>query len=488
MKYIIKISISLITILSIFSTEKTFSQSNILFGMPNIPQTINSNPAKQPNCSFYLGFPALSNLYSNVNNSALTINTIFEPNLNAPDSFFLDLNAIETAMEPMNYINLEQNISIIDFGFSIFNGYFFSFSISNKTFENFGFSKSLFDVQNGNYNENGYPISFSFYQNFTNYNEFSAGLSKTLLNNLTIGAKLKLLSGNYNLSSSKLNIDWQTETSPDSLYEWTFNTDVEVNSSSIYGLGLDLGFVSDFSNSVPIDSLRISRLILSPNTGFAIDLGIEYLLFEKLKLSASLIDLGYITWQTNSKSLTQSGTFRYTGIDLANYISSIQDFQNSGTIGTQITQDLKDSILTFIAPTITEKAYTTSLNTKIYTGANFLVSKNFDVGFLYKGLIYDKSLFSSYTFSLNTYVGKGWSLSANYSLMYGLYNNIGLGVSLKLGPLQFYLITDNMAPMAWASNQSDFTDRWIRNTKGVTFQAGLNFVAFRNKTDYGLIE
>jgi hypothetical protein len=100
----------------------------------------------------------------------------------------------------------------------------------------------------------------------------------------------------------------------------------------------------------------------------------------------------------------------------------------------------------------------------------------------------NSSLYSSYTFSVNTNFGKGWAFSADYSIMYGLYNNIGLGLAYKIGPLQMYILTDNISPFFWAVNESKLTDNLIRNTKGTSIQFGMNFVAFKQKIDYGLIE
>ncbi len=490
MKNIIKISITIIAITSIFSFNKVNAQSNILYGMGNIPQTVNTNPAHQPNCSFYLGFPALSNIYANLNNSSLTLNTIFEPKPTVPDSFFIDINEIEKQIKPMNYLNIEENISLIDFGFRIANGFYFTFTISNKTTENFGFSNSLIDLPKGNFNEAGLPVSIKFYQNLTNYNEYSASLSKQLMNNLTVGAKIKLLSGNANLKASKLNLDWYTESATDSLYEWTFNTDIEVKGSAIVDWDIDYvdnkyvftyGDIKDLTADIP-------SLLFSPNTGLAFDFGAEYTLFNKLKLSASIIDLGYIKWQTNSKVLTQNGSFKFSGVDLENYITSISDIMNGANISDQIIQDLKDSVLTFLEPTISEASYKTSLNTKVYIGANYFLTKKIDAGFLFRGTMLNSSLYSSYTFSVNTNFGKGWAFSADYSIMYGLYNNIGLGLAYKIGPLQMYILTDNISPFFWAVNESKLTDNLIRNTKGTSIQFGMNFVAFKQKIDYGLIE
>lgn len=103
-------------------------------------------------------------------------------------------------------------------------------------------------------------------------------------------------------------------------------------------------------------------------------------------------------------------------------------------------------------------------------------------------MFFNKSLLSSYTFSANTNFFKAWSYSVSYSIMNASANNIGMGLSYKIGPWQMYLITDNIAAPFWAVNESSFSDEWLKNTKTVNFSFGLNFLICGNTHDIGLME
>lgn len=489
MKYILKSIIisTLIFITGIFN--QTSAQNNIIFGMHKVPQTISINPAKQPTCGFYLSLPIVPGIYTDFNNSSLTLSTIFKARADRPDSFIINQEAITSALKEKNNINLEANITLLSLGFKVGNGYYFNLSVNNRTTQNFVYP-NLMEITKGNYREDNTPIPLHFYENFTNYNEYSVGLSKQLFNNFTVGGKIKVLSGIANVHTEAFNFDWYTETAADSMYEWTFETDLNIQTSSIadWELSIDsTGVAANFDNAV--ENIDPMKAVFSGNLGFAFDLGVQYNLKDKLILSASIVDLGFINWKTNPEVLTQKGTFRFTGIDLAQYFSSLDDFQNgSQNIGDQIINDFADSLLNFIDPEITQVGYRTNLNTKIYGGANYFVTKWLDFGLLYRGQFYNKQLFSSYTVSANANFLKGWSFSAAYSIMDNLYNNVGLGLAYKLGPFQVYFLSDNIAAPFWAVNESQLSDNWIRNTKRINFQFGINIVSCKNKEDIGLIE
>lgn len=488
MKYILKsIITSFIIISAVFS--ETSAQNNIIFGMHKVPQTININPAKQPTCGFYLTLPVVPGIYTDFNNSSLTLSTIFKARADRPDSFIINQDAVTQAIKEKNYINLEANITLLSLGFKIANGYYFNFAVSNRTTQNFIYP-NLMEITKGNFRQDSTPIPLHFYENITNYNEYSFGLSKQLFNNFSVGGKVKILSGIANINTEKFNFDWYTETSADSMYEWTFDTDLNIQTASILDWNLSIDSTGVNTNiEDAINNIDPTKAIFTGNLGLAFDLGVQYNLKDKLILSASVVDLGFINWKTNPEILTQKGTFRFSGIDLAQYFNSLDAFQDgSQSISDQIITDFTDSLFNFIDLEITQEAYRTNLNTKLYAGANYFVTKWLDFGLLYRGQFYNKQLFSSYTVSANTNFMKGWSFSAGYSIMDNLYNNIGLGLAYKLGPFQMYFLSDNIAAPFWALNESELSDNWIRNTKRINFQFGINIVSCRNKEDKGLIE
>ncbi len=484
MKKIYKM-IFVLSVVFISQTDSIFSQSNILQGMRHIPQSTNNNPARQPESNVFIGFPAL-NMYFDIHNTGFVIDDIYAPY--AKDSFIYTLDDLENALKDDNYINTEFNTSLINFGFSLPRHFYLTFSISTKINESFSYPKALTEIKDGNYRGEGNSLSFNFKQDFTAYNEIALGLSKRFYNNLTLGMRVKYLSGLVNTSSDNFDIDWYTDAD---MYAWNFNTNIDVKTSSpvaweiIYdeeGLPSDVK-AEDFDSEEAIKSLF-------NNNGAAVDLGAEYNLNNKFILSASVIDLGVINWTTNAQNLKQNGTFVYSGVDVGRYITSFDDLVNlDASLGDSVAEDFKDSLINFIKPELNDIGeYRTSLNPKIFVGANLFVNNWLDVGFLYRGTIYDDKLHSAYTLSGNANFLKSWSISASWSMMDNLYNNVGFGFAYRVGLFQWYFMTDNLSPYFWAANESDFSDYLIRNTKRATFQFGVNLLFNKNKIDKGLLE
>ena len=484
-----KLFVTIIIIL-LFVYTKVNSQHNTLYWMNHLPQQLNENPGKKFDCKFFIDLPVIPNFSFNVNHSGFNISDAIKAHPSAADSFMIDLNGIESALRKKNTINFETNLSILNFGFSVGNNMFFSFGINYKVYENFQYPKDLIELKNGNYREDGSPISLDFGQNLMVHREIFIGASKEIYGNINVGARIKYLSGYANINTKNLKIDWYTETHPDSMYEWTFNSDINIRAAApvewevaydSIGKITGIDYNTDFTDN---PATHIKDYIFPGNTGFAIDLGAEYTLFDKFTFSASVIDLGFIKWKSNPAILTQNASFKFSGIDIASMITNTEDSDQGG-----VTEELMDTLLTVFNPAVENTAYTTGLNTKIYAGANYMVTDWFDAGILYRGMFSNNKLYSSYTVSANTNFLKGWSYTISFSIMDGFSGNLGMGLAYKIGPFQTYIITDNIAVPFWAMNESTFSDNWLTKTKRFNLSFGMNFVICGNKNgDIGLLE
>jgi len=417
------------------------------------------------------------------------------PHPYAQDTFMLNLDGIEAALQNKNHINFETEFSVFNFGLSIYNNMFVTFGINYKLFENFQYPKALMELRRGNYREDNTPLSFDLGQNFNFYREIFAGFSMEVTPEITVGGRLKYLQGIANISTSSMKIDWYTETHQDSMYDWTFESDFEINASVPIEWDIEHND-DDQIEEIIIDSTYFDEFssfykdfLFPKNTGFAVDLGVEYNLLDRFLFSASVVDLGFINWKQNPVTLTQEATFVFDGLDISKYIGSLDDATAvDSTIGERIISDIVDTLMNVFNPDIERTKYRKGINPKIYLGANAKVTEWLDFGFLYRGMFFNKELYSSYTLSANTNFFKGWSYSVSYSLMDGLANNLGMGLAYKVGPFQMYFITDNFSVPFWAVNGSEFADKWIRNTKRASFAFGMNILICGNKYDIGLLE
>jgi hypothetical protein len=102
------------------------------------------------------------------------------------------------------------------------------------------------------------------------------------------------------------------------------HTDIQLNSGSLYtepsGQWLDLAWNGSYFTS----TRSSNRLGESPSNGYLMDLGFYKFLDQKYqwKLSASVKDLGFITWNAQSDNFKRDTSFRFTGLqfyDVLNY-------------------------------------------------------------------------------------------------------------------------------------------------------------------------
>ncbi len=508
---ILKIITALTFLISIFALN-TQAQDNILYNMRHIPQYSKDNVARQPDCNFYFGIPVVSSHYVSVANTGFTFNELISPDPNHDGQYMFDLDELEQALRENNYLRATAESAILEFGFRLPQESYFYFGINNKTEFGFQYPRGVVEARDGNYREDGTPLDFTFGLQALNYTETTFGYSKSFYNNMTVGLRVKLLAGSFNLDAGNIGAQWYTDT--EGIYDYTFITDMNIRTASIAGGAdasqLNLGdtaifndFIDEYSDNLDDFSDDLSQysddgtygeyvkmMLFSGNPGLGIDLGFDYQINKKWNISLSVNDIGYIKWKTNPIQMEQSGEFEISGIDIAKYLDNYDavtgdrlDFSDN------FSDDMVDSLVNFISSgTYTNEEYKTSLTSKIYAGAQYSPAKWVDFGFLYKAVLYDDDVLSSATLSANTHILKAWEFSLSYTAVDGQYNNIGLGLASRLGPLQFYILSDNIAPEYWLLNDSDTAEEWIRNTKRTSLHFGLNFTICGGKTDNPLLD
>ncbi|MFP4023640.1 MAG: DUF5723 family protein [Thiohalospira sp.] len=469
------IIISILSLLLAANSEYVFAQnSQTLYYINRIPQSNQMNPAMQPKCNFFLGLPAVSSLQFEAGNNRYTLSdlimqhpsedsliTFLHPDAQYNKSDFL------SKLGNNNSFFQDFQTDLLSFGFRV-NTWYFSFNLSEKLSMSLNYPEDLMDFAlNGNKNFIYKTTDFSnLGVNANFYREYGIGVAKELSNDLFIGVRGKVLFGHANISNSSNNV-LGFYSSRDSIF---IDANAIVNTSSPLAATTNAdgdfdGFeVPAYIENSETDSL-IDLALLHQNMGFGIDIGLYYKPIDKVALSLSLIDLGYIKWDNDVTNLQLKGEYSFKGIDVSDEIGSeetdedpfeqvIDSLENSFTISNQ------------------SNSYTTGLGTKIYVGASYFVSPKFDVSFLSRSYIYNDYLNQAFTFSANVRPVNGISASLSYSIMNGTYNNIGFGLVLGGAPLQLYIITDNASAALWG-----------HKTSAVNLRFGLN-VAFgcRQKT------
>jgi hypothetical protein len=457
-------------VLHFFTEFATAQDSQTLYFMNRIPQSSFMNPALQPKCNFFLGLPVVSSLQIGVGNNRLALTDVVmkHPTNDSlitflhPDAEF-DKSDFLAKLDDNNFFYQDFSTDLLSFGFRT-GTWYFTFNVSEKFNMSINYPKDLMTLAlegNQNFINSNSDLSY-LGVNSTFYREYGLGISKQINPNLSVGGRIKVLFGHANVSSNfdenKLNM----YSSTDSIY---LDANATVYTSSpLVATSNDAGNINGFELPTYMENAETDSLIdwalTHENMGFGIDLGIYYKPLEKLSLSLSVIDFGYINWEAkNVTKLDLVGNYAFKGIDASDEIGADDS-------DTDPFDNMQDSLENSFTVSNTSKSYRSTLGTKIYVGASFNVSKKFDLSFLSRSYFFNNDLNQAFTFSANARPINGLSASISYSIMNGSYNNIGFGLVLGGAPLQIYVISDNASAALWG-----------HKTTSANFRFGLN-IAF----------
>lgn len=466
-KYILtKIYFVLVAVLiTHFSTLGQDSQT--LYYMNRVPQSTMMNPAMQPTCNIFVGLPVVSSVQLGVGNNRLSLTDVImkHPTNDSlitflhPDAEFNTTDFL-AKLDDNNFFYEDLRTDLLSFGFRT-GTWYFSFNLSERFSVAINYPKNLlkfalegnssFINQNANFNYLGVNSTF--------YREYGLGISKKIGTNLSVGGRVKVLFGHANVSSTFDDNRLSMYSSRDSIY---LNADAIVNTSSPMEPTYDEnGDFDGFQAPTYIENSETDSLIdlamAHNNMGFGIDLGVYYQPFDKLSLSLSIIDLGYIKWDADDvTTLALKGSYSFKGVDVSNEIGESET-------DTDPFEEVLDSLENSFTVKNTSDSYKTTLGTKVYIGASYMVSKKFDLSFLSRSYFYNNELNQAFTFSANARPINGLSASLSYSIMNGSYNNIGFGLVLGGAPFQLYVISDNASAALWGHKTTSFNLRFGLN-------------------------
>jgi hypothetical protein len=390
-----------------------------------------------------VGIPMLSGIYMNFSNSAFKVNDFVRRS--ADDSLYLDGdNIISKMKDKHNFIATSTQLDILSFGFKVKKSYL-GFAVTEKINSQFDYPKEMMEfIWKGNAATLGKETVIQFGLNATHYREYSFNYSIIVKNKLSLGTKLKYLYGMENASCNNSSVSLYTDPYSFSI---TAKSNININTS-----GLEDNSFDNFSMS----EYAFGR----KNTGYAIDLGAGYQLSKKVIVTASVLDIGKIKWNShvvNYKSNSENGEFTYDGIDLNQFVS--------GSSADDVWQNLADTLTTTFRINPSHDSYESKLPVQFYAGTNYIINEKNSFGVLMHGQKFEQSLHTDYSCSFNKTVGKCFNFALSYSVINQCYSNFGLGLALKMGSSQVYFASDNIYGVIYPTR-----------TQNANFRAGINFI------------
>jgi hypothetical protein len=410
--------------------------------MKGLPQSNFQNPALHTDSSkVVISLPGLSGVYFDFSSDFAINNLIHKGTGSLADSLVLDIDGFHNSLKETNSIQQHLSIPLFYLGIRSKKS-FFSFGITEKEMARFTFGKSLVTfIKDGNAPYMGKDFDLgNLDMDAYHYREFAFGYSRELVNKkLTVGAKAKLLYGKFAIQTERLNL--KVETAANGSY-LNLSSDMNINVSGPVSVEYD---ASSYFSDLNTDNLDANTYLMQKdNMGMAFDLGAVYKLTPKITFSGSIVDIGKISFKNNNHNLIHVSGYKWEGIDFSHSLDeSKADYVDPS--------DLMDAELDKLKNAFKPKGsefntnpFDLKLPTKIYLGGTYAVSNSFGVGVL--DCMYNNGTTSrnALTFSANALLGKFLSLTGSYSMIGDSNNNLGLGLALRLGFLQMYLVSDNL--------------------------------------------
>ena len=406
------------------------------------------NPALTPGRG-YINFPGVGSLNASVNSSSLGYQDVLDIIDNSEEGNYFMSSDFIGRLDNINNLNVNLSTDILSAGW--YKGKnFWSFNIGLRNDIGASIPKSMFEFMRNmdgldvndwnrlaNINEQVGKQSLEI----NSYAEVGVGFARNINDRLTVGGKVKALLGVGNL---KLNInditvksnfngyqgvDWDNLT-PEQLDNLKGNASIHVdatleNSSKMIELPQN---ENGYIDEIEFGSFGFAGY------GAAIDLGISYKLLDKLTLSASVLDLGFINWDKNNTSLSKATANQ--NYDLTNP-SEAYDFVEKVSSGEILNYDM-------LQMTVNETAVEsrkTNLTSTMVIGAEYeLLGDWLAIGALYTARFAKPETLSELTFSANIRPKNNFNLAVSYSVLQAAGKTFG--VAAKLGPL--FVGTDYM--------------------------------------------
>ena len=362
---------------------------------------------------------------------------------------------------------------------------FGSFNIGLRTDIGANLTKNMFTFLNEmetveeNWRNSNYDISGQ-QLNINAYTEIGLGLSRQINSRLTVGARVKALLGignmelklnrvamSANLPSDQQINQWSSESYWNSMtpsqaaqaaqelkdkfnnYHANLTVGAELK-SSFKGLELQEEEGKDYVTDFDFDSGKLGIA----GYGFGIDLGASYKILDNLTVSASVLDLGFISW---SKSSTKIASANPDPIDIkGSTYANMVDPNNPNTVMNAVNQlqndaqgymdrvtngDVLDYDMLQLEVSDAKESRKSRLASTLVLGAEYgFFNNKLAVGVLSTTRFVQPDALTELTFSAN-YRPKSWfNVALSYSAIQSAGKSFGLG--LKLGPL--FVGTDYM--------------------------------------------
>lgn len=419
------------------------------------------NPAFAPERK-YVSFPFLGNMNIRMNGNVGLSNFLFEskkPGYDLTTFMSSEVNSKEflDGLKNNNKVGTELNMQLFSFGRPAWGG-FFTFDIGIHSDLNVTMPKDVFAFMKNGMGEGRTEYSLSNIGMMTrNYMQIAPGYSRRINDKLSVGGKVKILLG---MGYASARYDRMDITLSDE--EWYIQSQGHIE-TAVNGYGLD--FKKNDNGDMIIDGFSSTDGSLGlTGFGLAFDLGATYQLLDDLQLSASITDLGFMSWKNITRA-EAAKSYSFKGFE--NIVFDENDPKYDGnSIDDQMEKLGEDLQEMFLFTEDKDKTSTSSsLAATLNIGAEytFPLYRNLTFGFLSSTRISGKFSASEGRFFANVSPTKWFDASVNYAIStYGssfgwIINFHPKGFNLFIGSdSQFFELSPQFIPVKKANMNISF--------------------------------
>ncbi|HNT93486.1 MAG TPA: DUF5723 family protein [Bacteroidales bacterium] len=459
------------------------AQSGNTLWFMNLPQANTLNPALKPGGRTYIGLPGITDISVRIDNNFLSLSDLFTGGVISDSTYtFLDegewLERFVEGLGNNNSVEPQAAVRLLGIAFTVKDDLRLTFDITERADASIVMPGDLMRLGlEGAQDFIGRSIDLSSLRTDVRYyHEIGIGASKNITEKLRVGARALILSG---VTSVHLNNKGVTLTVNED-YTHTVNADIALDFSA------PLLFITEEDGAVhgiEFDNARfdntggiISYMTAFANPGLGIDLGAEYRFNEMFAVSAALTDLGFIKWKRDRTEISLRNTFVFNGLTMQDVYDDSVDFEG------ELLNWTLDTLQNAMDITDLPGHYTTYLPTTFSAGFGYTPVPWFTAGVLSRTRFAGKQVHQAVTLSGNVNLGNVFSTTLAYTMANRRYDNLGFGLAVRGGFLQFFALVDNI-PLRWTRVTSgEDTFRLPENWNTVHVRAGLNLL-FGNRQD-----
>lgn len=446
----------------IVASINCFSQNRqILYNFTSTPQSLLTNPGSDVKYNWFVGIPLLSGISANMGSSGFSAFDLFADN---GVDFNAKLRNVVFSTSRNDKVSINEQLEIISGGFKLGDwqeGVYLSFGMYQEM-DVFAYLPKDYAILalDGNQNYLGKVFDMGdLSARGEMLSVFHLGIHKNVSEQLILGARGKIYSSIFNVSSTKNSGYFYTIQGTNSIYEQVISANGLVNTSGLSN------YTDNYSGNAQSDIMK--KAFLGGNLGLGLDLGLTYYPKKNIQFTASLLDIGFIKHNKEIQSYQYKGYYKNEGLT--------PDFVGGDT------EDIYQEFLDAIPLDTLNVKYTTwrpvKFNSSIQysfgdgrssdcncVGGNEITYKN-SLGAQLFVMSAPRSPLIALTAYYRRKIFDSLEMKATYTVDSFSSKNIGLGLSTTLGKVNFYVLADNLL---------EYRD--ISKANSLSFQLGFNVI------------